>query len=160
MDTPTYERLSRSSKWSRDNLHDAYLEVGGSNPNQLAHRTLCRAIDEYRREKQRRLLFEELCQHLPLKQQDDDEEHAQQQSALEEAAKTIHEVIDQLPTKLRIPTQLYWIDQQTPKQIANHLNCSRNTVYTWLRQAKAELKADRRIQQLAIDFCHGDNNEL
>ena len=165
MDASTYERLSRSAKWSIDNLHDAYLEVGGNNPNQLAHRTRCRAIDEYRRERKRRLLFKELCQRSRSKQQDDEGQHvekrrAQKQSALKDAAETIHEVINQLPTKLRIPAQLRWLKQRSPEQIANQLNCNRNTVHTWLTRAKAQLKADPRIQQVAEDFRLGDHNEL
>ena len=143
MDEAVYRRLAASPNWEIDNLHDAYLVVGGNNPNLLARSARQRAIDEYRR---RRRQASQLGEHVGtlLAHQSNDLSSGEAPESID----AVRRAVAELPQHLKTVTELHWFDGLTPDEVASTVGCKRDTVYTRLRRAKAILKADKRLREV------------
>lgn len=132
---------------SLDALHDAYLSLyvayGRVDLPALVRRTRQRRIDGYRRSRR----YESLSY-----EPSDDSISPDCVAEQRELGNACREAIAKLPSVYRTVIERHYIGGQTPAEIAEHLGCSRDTVYTRLRRARALMHKNPAIAQLKALF--------
>lgn len=146
MDIEDYSRLRNSKFWTLDALHEAYIEVGGENPDQWARRARNRCIDDHRRTKRHAMLSLDAVSVMPARERPQLDECIDNETAL-----LLRDLVSSLPPRLRQVTEMRFFRGLTPSEISDHLRVSHNTVYTWLRRAIAELRGKPSLRRLGPD---------